>query len=194
MFGTLCVICGPMFSGKTSALVSRIGAIGVDHPVLVMKPTGDVRYALDALVTHDGATWPAIAVRTEGNVRDAVTHAGAGQYAVLDMFFDEVQFMDSGFFVGNFVTLIGELLADGHRITCAGLDMDYRGRPFEVTANLLAMADHVEKLKARCAVSGAPASKTMRRSDGGERIVLGAADIYEARSNAHWSVVASDPS
>jgi thymidine kinase len=104
------------------------------------------------------------------------------------VFADEIQFMEAPHFDGSFHLLVHALLQDGHAVTCAGLDLDWRGLPFDVTARLLAMADHVEKLKARCNASGQPASKTFRKSAEGPRIVLGAGDVYEARANRHWSL------
>ncbi len=102
------------------------------------------------------------------------------------MFVDEVQFLEAPHFDGDFHAVVHALLLTGIPVTCAGLDCDWRGLPFDVTARLLAMADHVTKLTARCAVTGLPAPKTYKKRADDARVALGAADTYEARSNAAW--------
>jgi len=70
---------------------------------------------------------------------------------------------------------------EGKRVIVAGLDQDYRGIPFEPMPQLLAIAEYITKTLAICVSCGNPADKTQRKIVSGERVVVGAADIYEAR-------------
>lgn len=190
MIADLTVVTGPMFAGKTSELIRRVRQV-VDlgeSTAVIVKPAMDSRFDQEAIVSHDGVAWRAIPVSEPGRIVDLVARAtGAADHPV-HVFADEVQFLESPHFDGSFHLVVHALLREGHAVTCAGLDLDWRGMPFDVTARLLAMADQVVKLKARCTVSGAAASKTFRKTAEGPRIVLGAADMYEARANAHWHV------
>lgn len=186
MIATLAVFSGPMFAGKTTSLISAVNAAveSGDRPVVIVKPAMDNRYAESAIVTHDGVAHVAVPVASAADVFAAV--AAASDAGPAHLFADEVQFMDRPWFEGEFHLAIHALLQAGHDVTCGGLDLDWRGLPFEVTARLLAMADHVTKLTARCAVTGASAQKTYKRVVDGARVALGAAETYEPRSNAAW--------
>jgi thymidine kinase len=186
----LTVIAGPMFAGKTTALIERARLIAGGEPgaFVIVKPAIDTRYARDAIVSHDGVSWRATPVADAKRVRDLVATAAHNAGEPVHVFCDEVQFLDAPRFRGKFHEVVHALLTEGHPVTCAGLDLDYRGLPFDVTARLLAMADHVVKLKARCVVTGAPAAKTYRKTASGERVQLGAGDIYEPRCNGAWRV------
>jgi thymidine kinase len=149
-----------------------------------VKPAMDNRYAETAIVTHDGVSHLAVPVARAEDIFAAV--AAAGGDCPAHVFADEVQFMERPHFDGDFHVVVHSLLMAGHRVTCGGLDCDWRGLPFDVTARLLAMADHVTKLTARCAVTGLPAQKTYKKVADSTRVALGAADTYEPRSNAAW--------
>jgi thymidine kinase len=189
MIADLTVISGPMFAGKTTALIERISVASQTCPVVIIKPAMDRRYGDHAIVTHDGLTRPAIGISGEAELFQLVANAQERAGRTVHVFADEVQFLDHPHFVGAFHMAIHSLLQAGHCVTCGGLDLDWRGLPFDVTARLLAMADTVEKLTARCHVTGLPAAKTYKRIADASRIALGAADTYEARSNAAWEGV-----
>ncbi len=195
MIATLTVFSGPMFAGKTSALISsiKIAIEGASRPVVIIKPAMDSRFADAAIVTHDGVSHLALPVASAHDVFAAVATAAAEGDAEKDtgihLFVDEVQFLDKPYFAGDFHLVVHSLLQAGHTVTCGGLDLDWRGLPFEVTARLLAMADHVTKLTARCNVTGQPAQKTYKRVVDDSRVALGAAETYEARSNGAWEGV-----
>ncbi|MGL4440690.1 MAG: thymidine kinase [Bosea sp. (in: a-proteobacteria)] len=188
MIATLTVVAGPMFAGKTSALINRILAALDDHqmPVVIVKPTMDTRFGEAAIVTHDGVAHPALPISCEHDLFAAVAEASARVQGPVHVFVDEMQFLEAPHFHGSFHEAVHVLLVAGHNVTCGGLDCDWRGMPFDVSARLLAMADHVEKLTARCAVTGLAAQKTYKKSADATRIALGAADTYEPRSNAAW--------
>lgn len=188
MIATLTVITGPMFAGKTSALIRRIvRAIEEDgKPVVIVKPAMDNRFADTTIVSHDGVAHPALPIADEHGLFAAVGEASARAGSAVHVFVDEVQFLEAPHFAGSFHEAVHALLVAGHDVTCGGLDCDWRGMPFDVSARLLAMADHVEKLTARCAVTGLPAQKSYKKSADSARIALGAGDTYEPRCNAAW--------
>jgi thymidine kinase len=187
MIAPLTVLSGPMFAGKTTSLIEAVNAsISQDgRAVVIIKPAMDNRFADNAIVTHDGVAHMAVPVASAADVFAAVAAAAQSGVAV-HVFADEVQFLERPHFDGDFHLVVHSLLLSGHRVTCGGLDCDWRGMPFDVTARLLAMADHVTKLTARCAVTGLPAQKTYKKVADGARVALGAADTYEPRSNAAW--------
>ena len=191
MIATLTVVAGPMFAGKTSALIARIVEALDRHqqPVVIVKPAMDNRYAEAAIVTHDGVAHPALPIASEHDLFAAVAEAAARVQGPVHVFADEVQFLEAPHFHGSFHEAVHALLVAGNDVTCGGLDCDWRGMPFDVSARLLAMADHVEKLTARCAVTGLPAQKTYKKSPDATRIAVGAGDTYEPRSNAAWEGV-----
>jgi thymidine kinase len=165
------VICGPMFSGKSEELIRRLRRARIARQrVQVFKPTIDDRYSVDRIVSHSEASLDAIVARTSEDVMrlldDRVEVVGI----------DEVQFFDRG------IIAVCERLANlGKRVIVAGLDLDYRGIPFEPVPQLMAVADYVTKTLAVCMRCGAAASRTQRLMASENRIVVGAADSYEAR-------------
>ncbi len=195
MISSLTVLTGPMFAGKTTSLIAAVNAAvaGEGAAVVILKPAMDNRYAENAIVTHDGVAHLAVPVASPDDVFAAVSAAAGGDAQPLHVFADEVQFMERPHFDGDFHLVVHALLMAGHRVTCGGLDCDWRGMPFDVTARLLAMADHVTKLTARCVVTGLPAQKTYKKVADDARVALGAADTYEPRSNAVWEGVERHP-
>jgi thymidine kinase len=187
MIASLTVFSGPMFAGKTTSLIRSVNAAVAqgDVSVVILKPAMDTRYGDAAIVTHDGVAHVAVPVASPADVFSAVAVAAEGGRPV-HVFADEVQFMERPHFEGDFHLVVHALLMSCCEVTCGGLDSDWRGMPFDVTARLLAMADHVTKLTARCAVTGLPAQKTYKKVADGARVALGAADTYEARSNLAW--------
>jgi thymidine kinase len=188
VIATLSVFSGPMFAGKTTSLIKAATAAldAGERPVVIIKPQMDTRYSEKAVVTHDGVSHMATPVSSGHDVFVAVAQAQARTGSEVHLFADEVQFMEKPYFNGDFHHVVHTLLLNGHQVTCCGLDLDWQGLPFDVTARLLAMADHVTKLTARCAVSGQPAQKTYKRTVDSARVALGAAETYEPRSNAAW--------
>ena len=176
-YGSLRTICGPMFSGKTTRLIQA--AASLSARVAVLKSAFDDRHAVFEIVSHDNIRIPAIPIASVAHARNATGDAST-------ILIDEVQFLMPPHFEGNFPELVREWLQHGHTVICSGLDMDFEGRPFEVTAALLAMADDVEKCRARCTISGLPASKTARLEARSQRFLIGGASAYAPRANRHW--------
>ncbi len=168
--GWIEVITGSMFSGKTEELIRRIRRAQIAKlKVVVFKPRIDTRYSTDRIVSHSDISIPSIVV---DNAKQILELAKDAQVVGID----EAQFFDS-----ELVDVCEKLANDGKRVIVAGLDQDYRGKPFEPMPQLLAIAEYITKTHAICVVCGNPASKTQRKIKAGERIVIGASDIYEAR-------------
>lgn len=174
--GRLEVICGPMFSGKTSALIGALrapesgGALGGPSTrAIAIKPARDDRYAADELVSHAGARLAAVSV---GSATDVARAAGDSALVGID---------EAHFFGAGLVQPVLALVRRGARVIVAGLERDHRGEPFEPFPRLLIEADAVMKLTTACAVCGGPAVHSQRMVQSDDRIVVGGAGDYEAR-------------
>ena len=178
------LICGSMFSGKSEELIRRVKrATYAKQEVKVFKPAIDNRYSEEAVVSHNGTSMTSHVISSSAEIWDHISES-TDVIAV-----DEVQFFGE--------SIIGDLslLADkGYRVIAAGLDMDFRGEPFGVVPNLMAVAESVTKLQAVCSVCGSPASRTQRLIDGKPAsyddpvILVGASESYEARCRHHHEV------
>lgn len=179
LYGTLEVVCGPMFAGKTTELLKKVlwTRNGLNQKVKVFKPSFDNRYSETEIVSHDG-------LRTTADSISAWVNLSEEWDLVV---FDEVQFFTDPYFTGDLILIVSNLLSNGTNVLATGLDMDWQGKPFYVTGMLLGMADKVKKLKAVCSISGRPAGKTFKKTGEGNSVELGATDLYEARCNEHWS-------
>lgn len=174
--GSLEVICGSMFSGKSEELIRRIRLARIAHQrVQVFKPGLDTRYAEEELVSHSNFRVAARKVASSselmGQVNELTEVVGI----------DEVQFFDEGI-----VEVCNRLANAGKRVIVAGLDQDFRGHPFEPMPKLLAVGEYVTKLLAVCTICGSPANRSQRIRGGSEVIELGAQDRYEARCRRHF--------
>jgi thymidine kinase len=169
--GSLEVVCGPMFSGKSEELIRRIKrAIIARQKVQVFKPALDDRYDVSAIASHSQRKHEAIAVK------DTLELARKLDPDVEVVALDEVQFMDEGL-----IAIIEELANRGVRVIAGGLDQDSNGEPFGIMPLLLAKAEFVTKLQAICMVCGALAGRTQRLVHTGGQVLVGAAEAYEAR-------------
>jgi thymidine kinase len=168
--GRLTVICGPMFAGKTTALIDRLRAAArAGQTVAVFKPARDARYDLHALCTHAGTKINASAVEHGA----LIPHAAGGTPVVA---IDEAHFFGS-----DLIEPVLALLAARKSVIIAGLERDHRGQPFDPMPRLLCEADEVIKLSGPCASCGRPAIHSQRLIDSPDRIVVGGAETYEPR-------------
>ncbi|RJP81150.1 MAG: thymidine kinase [Candidatus Zixiibacteriota bacterium] len=168
--GWIEVICGPMFSGKTEELIRRLRRAQIARQeVAIFKPGLDNRYSEDRLVSHSQVSLPSVAVT---RAEEILERAGAAQVLGVD---------EAQFFGPELVGICRELAGQGRRVIIAGLDQDYRGEPFEPVPQLLAEAEYITKTLAICVRCGAPANRTQRLSAESARVVVGAAERYEAR-------------
>ncbi|MED3384349.1 thymidine kinase [Bacillus subtilis] len=182
--GWLELICGSMFSGKSEELIRRVKrATYAKQEVRVFKPVIDNRYSEAAVVSHNGTSMTSYAISSASDIWDHISE-------ITDVIaVDEVQFFDQ-----EIVEVLSSLADKGYRVIAAGLDMDFRGEPFGVVPNIMAIAESVTKLQAVCSVCGSPASRTQRLIDGKPAsyddpvILVGASESYEARCRHHHEV------
>lgn len=182
--GSIEIITGSMFSGKTDELIRRLVRARIARQkIQVFKPTIDNRYAVEKVTSHAGANLDAIAVTSSAEILARLN----AETTVVGI--DEGQFFDEGI-----VTVAEELAERGLRVIIAGLDMDFRGEPFGPMPLLMARAERVDKLQAICMVCGEPASRTQRLVNGQPAryddpvVIVGAAELYEARCRLHHQV------
>ncbi len=175
--GSLTVITGSMFAGKTEELIRRLRrALYARQSVQVFKHALDVRSEHTEIRTHSGTLHDALAVSTSDELLERVEQT-TDVVAV-----EEAQFFDEGI-----VDVCRRLADSGYELIVAGLDMDFRGLPFGPMPVLLAEADEVVKLRAICARCGRDASRSQRLIDGrpapasAPTILVGAQESYEAR-------------
>ena len=175
--GSIELICGSMFSGKTEEMIRRLRrAVIARQQVQAFKPTIDQRYHVEKVTSHNGLHFEAQPVLRAADILDAIDPL------TTVVAIDEAQFFDNG------IIAVCDHLADaGIRFICAGLDIDFRGLPFDPMPALVALAEHVDKLHAICVVCGEEASRTQRLIEGRPAafddpvVMVGAAEVYEAR-------------
>lgn len=182
--GSVEVITGSMFCGKTDELIRRLRRATIARQkVQVFKPAIDYRYAVRKVTSHAGSDFEAHPIELAGEV---LTHLEANTTVVA---IDEAQFFDN-----QIIDIVQRLADQGLRVIVAGLDTDFRGEPFGPMPALMAKAEHVDKLQAICMVCGEPASRTQRIINGKPArydepvVIIGAAEMYEARCRAHHEV------
>jgi thymidine kinase len=168
--GWIEVICGSMFSGKTEELIRRLKRARIaGQRIEVFKPKIDTRYGDAKVVSHDNNSLLATPITDTSKlllVPDDVTVIGL----------DEAQFFEPAI-----VDHVVELANRGKRIVIAGLDMDFRGKPFGPICNLLAVAEYITKVHAICSHCGALATHSYRKTQNQDTVMLGETDLYEAR-------------
>lgn len=182
--GSVEVVCGSMFSGKTDELIRRlVRATIAKQKVQVFKPAIDIRYAVEKVASHAGATYDAIPVSSSAEIREKLEK----DTTVVGI--DEAQFFDP-----EIVEIVKELAAKDIRVIVAGLDTDFRGEPFGSMPMLMSEAEDVLKLHAICMVCGEEASRTQRLVNGKPArydepvVIVGASELYEARCRLHHEV------
>lgn len=168
--GWIEVVCGPMFSGKTEELIRRLRRAALARQtVQVFKPAIDRRYHDSHITSHSAQSLEALPVT---DVSDLSAHLAEDTQVVG---VDEAQF-----FGVELVPAVQRLADRGVRVIIAGLDLDYLGRPFEPIPQLLAVAEQITKCLAVCSHCGALASRSYRTVESEDRVVVGAAELYEA--------------
>lgn len=181
--GWLEVICGPMFSGKSEELIRRLRRVEIARQrVQIFKPELDDRFHASAIVSHSQMRMPSEVVATSADILARVED----KTEVVGI--DEGQFFDAGL-----VEVCNKLANQGKRVIVAGLDQDYRGRPFGPMPGLIVAAEYVTKQLAICMVCGNPANHTQRLTASRDQIVVGAAGTYEARCRRCYEPPPEEP-
>lgn len=166
--GRIEVICGSMFSGKTEELIRRLKrAKFARQRVEIYKPAIDTRYSDAEVVSHDATSIASTPIDSSASIL-----LFTSEIDVVGI--DEAQFFDEGL-----VDVCNELANNGVRVIIAGLDMDFRGKPFGPMPNLCAIADEVSKVHAICVKCGQLASFSHRTVKNDKQVMLGETAEYE---------------
>jgi thymidine kinase len=166
--GIIEVIAGSMFSGKTEELIRRLKRAKIAKlKVEIFKPAIDTRYSVGEVVSHDENSIMSTPVENSGNIMLLT-----GDVDVIGI--DEAQFFDNGL-----IDVSVALANMGIRVIIAGLDMDFKGKPFGPIPGLMAVADHITKVHAICMRCGDVAQFSHRLSKAEKLVLLGEKDEYE---------------
>ncbi|MDP4291728.1 MAG: thymidine kinase [Bacteroidota bacterium] len=166
--GWIEVICGSMFSGKTEELIRRLNRARIARQkVEIFKPAIDVRYDENNVVSHDAK---AIISTPVQNAAQILLYANDADVVGID----EAQFFDD-----QILDVCNQLADKGIRVIVAGLDMDFKGRPFGPMPNLLAAAEFVTKVHAICMSCGELAQYSHRLVPDSQQVMLGETESYE---------------
>ena len=179
MSGTLEVITGPMFAGKTQTLLARVRlARSKGLRTEIFKPLTDTRVREAEVRTHAGDSLAAIWTPPDGSGIDTTLDVVA---------IDEVQF-----FSPNVIAILLRMVGLGKNVVVSGLDLTSKGDPFGPMPALLSVADRVEKLTAPCRVCGAAGTRSYRKVSDDATVLVGGADMYEPRCVPCFSQVSYD--
>jgi len=166
--GSIEVICGSMFSGKTEELIRRMRrAQFAKQKVEIFKPAMENRYSEENIVSHDQNAIPCTPVEHSGNI--LLLSSGRDVVGI-----DEAQFFDEGL-----PLICNELANQGIRVIVAGLDMDYKGNPFGTMPELCAIAEDVTKVHAICVECGQLAGYSHRLAHNEKLVFLGEREEYQ---------------
>ena len=168
--GSIEVICGSMFSGKTEELIRRLKRAQIARlTVEIFKPRTDTRFDENAVVSHNANSIQSTPVDSSS----AILLLGSDVQVVG---IDEAQFFDE-----ELPNVCNILANKGVRVIVAGLDMDFKGNPFGPMPALMAIAESITKVHAVCVVCGNPALYSYRLAPGEGTILLGEKESYEPR-------------
>jgi thymidine kinase len=168
--GWIEVITGCMFSGKTEELIRRLRRAQIaKQAVVIFKPRIDTRYSANHIVSHNEQLLPSKVV---DNPKEILALGKDAQVVGID---------EAQFFSPELIDVCEKLASMGKRVLVAGLDQDYRGKPFEPMPHLLSVAEYITKTLAICMICGNPADRTQRITNENELVVVGAQNHYEAR-------------
>ena len=178
-----------MFAGKTTELIRMVEReTYAKKSVGIFKPSIDTRYSVSEVATHNGLRYRAYVVPPSSKGAEEIARL-TRSYGLNVIGVDEAHF-----FPLRLVDVLDSLADGGVRVIAAGLNLDFRGEPFETVKELMARADNVVYLTAVCTVCGAPATRTQRLVGGkpapytSERILVGGKEYYEARCRRHHEV------
>lgn len=174
-FGWIEVICGSMFSGKTEELIRRLKrAQFAKQRVEIFKPQIDTRYDDEMVISHDANKIRSTPVPAASNIRLLANNVDV-------VGIDEAQFFDD-----EIIAVCNDLANRGIRVIVAGLDMDFKGKPFGPMPALMATAEYVTKVHAVCTHTGNLANYSFRKSKSDDLVLLGEIEEYEPLSRAAY--------
>ena len=166
--GTIEVITGSMFSGKTEELLRRLRrAQFAGLKVVIFKPALDKRYSETFVVSHDERSIVSTPVDNASSILLLATDVNV-------VAIDETQFFDA-----SIIDVCNRLANTGIRVIVAGLDMDFSGKPFGPMPELMAIAEQITKVHAICMRCGNLAQFSFRKTDEEKIVLLGEKNLYE---------------
>src|SRR5882672_7842182 len=172
--GSIEVICGSMFSGKSEELIRRLRRAQIaKQRVQIFKPRLDNRFSEDHIVSH-----------SDMKMKSEIVAAAPEILIHLDPETQVVGIDEAQFFDLDLVAVCNQMADIGKRVIVAGLDQDYRAKPFDPMPQLLAVAEYITKTLAICVRCGAPANRTQRLHSDAARLMVGGNGSYEARCRA----------
>jgi len=186
----LTVITGCMFSGKSSALISKgIAHVIAGNGVIAFKPANDDRYDLDNITTHHGDKFLAYAVPVDNlwdDANEVFSKYPLGDLEINVILIDEAQFFKKS----EILMSINEWNEWAH-VIIAGLSQDSFGKPFGAMPELLSIADNIVCLRAVCSKCKRvnAATKTYRKINNNEQVAVGGIDMYEPRCFGCWNEI-----
>ena len=171
--GKLIVHTGSMFSGKTSSLEKDLKRFKIaGYKAIAFKPSIDTRYESCKIVSHDKISLECEVINSIDDIKEFCEKNYPEVVGI-----DEVQFLQGD--IEKIVEEIEKLLKRDITVIVAGLDMDFKGKPFEILKELMPMSDYLYKHHAVCTKCGADAWVSHRKTKSDERLVIGATDEYE---------------
>ena len=178
--GEIHIIVGPMFAGKTTALLRRVQAeAGTGRTVALIKSDKDNRYGLDSVVTHDGTKMACWALPELSTFQDKLGREAYDKVDVIGI--DEAQFFDD---LHDFCSKAAD--HDGKIVVVAGLDGDYKRNKFGSVLDIIPLANSVTKLTARCELCDRRASFTLRKTQETRTELIGGANVYMPVCRQHY--------
>lgn len=179
---TFTVYCGPMFSSKTTRLLSDIERFKLQHKtVLAFKPTIDTRYSTSEIVSHSGWKQPAVTIKEGADILEVLSEADISP---------DVVALDEAFMVPGCADVLVWLYRTGVSIVVSTLDIGYAGKPFKEVESILPWATNVVKCSAVCAECGSDAFYTHKKQVAGDdEIQVGGSETYEPRCFEHHMAI-----
>jgi thymidine kinase len=167
------IFTGPMFSAKTTGLLSAIDRYKYQgKKVVVFKPRFDDRYSQEDVSTHSGWKVPATCVKTGADILEYLSEAREDPHVIA---------VDEAFMIPGAAEALTWLYRNGFSIVVSSLDLSASGKPFEEVERMLPWATKIEKLSAVCVVCNKDAHYTYKKQSGGDEIEVGGAELYEPR-------------
>lgn len=182
----LTVYCGPMFSSKTTRMLSSLERFKLQHKrVLVFKPAIDDRYSGNEVVSHSGWKWPALTVEEGADILEILTEEEDAP---------DVVAVDEAFMIPGVADVLIWLYRTGINVVASTLDLSYSGKAFKEVERLLPYATRVEKCSAVCTECGRDAYYTHKKQvTSDEEVQVGGSELYEPRCFRHHLAIDNRP-
>ncbi|MGL4768742.1 MAG: thymidine kinase [Mycoplasmoidaceae bacterium] len=184
--GWIELICGPMFAGKTEELLRKINrASYAKLETVIFKPVIDTRNK-NLIKSRSLQSRKAIEINDSIEILKYIKELKSKPRIIA---IDEIQFFNE-----SIINIVNSLANEGFILFISGLDLDFKGEPFTITAKLAALAEYVNKLSAICTICGEPGTITQRLINGepaeynSKIILIGNTESYSVRCRKHHKV------